>query len=227
MIGLERSRRSRRAVGPHGRGRFSVAEPACSWKVAAVRGLVVALLALPGVTSAQVLAIGTDGGVTLYDGAAVYTAQGATPIQAPPPRRAPRPAAMRDGAALKRAAVAAELSPELVAAVAWRESGGRSDRISRAGAVGEMQLTPATARGLGVDASVPAENLKGGAAYLRVLMRRYDGDLVRALAAYNAGPKTVDRFGGVPPYRETQAYVAAVLDRLSQAVVPIGAGSWK
>jgi soluble lytic murein transglycosylase-like protein len=74
---------------------------------------------------------------------------------------------------------------------------------------------------------VPAENLKGGAAYLRVLMRRYDGDLVRALAAYNAGPKTVDRFGGVPPYRETQAYVAAVLDRLSQAVVPIGAGSWK
>ena len=186
-----------------------------------------ASIVLPGVTSAQVLAIGADGGVTTYDGAAVYTAQGASPIQAPRPRLARRLAAKRDETALKRAAIAAELSPELLAAVAWRESGGRSDRISRAGAVGEMQLMPATARGLGVDAYAPAENLRGGAAYLRVLMRRYDGDLVRALAAYNAGPKTVDRFGGVPPYRETQAYVAAVLDRLSQAVVPVATGSWK
>ena len=124
---------------------------------------------------------------------------------------------------LERAASASELSPELVAAVAWRESGQRPGRVSRAGASGEMQLMPATARALGVDAADPGQNLKGGAAYLKQMMRRYNGDLVRALAAYNAGPGAVDRHGGPPPYPETQAYVAAVLDRLSQAVVPLAA----
>ena len=80
---------------------------------------------------------------------------------------------------------------------------------------------PTTARDLGVDPADPGQNLKGGASYLNRMMRRYDGDLQRALAAYNAGPGAVDRYHGVPPYKETQAYVAAVLDRLSQAVAPV------
>ncbi len=75
---------------------------------------------------------------------------------------------------------------------------------------------PGTARALGVDPHDSRQNFAGGAAYLSGLLKRYDGDTVRALAAYNAGPGAVDRYGGVPPYKETRAYVAAILDRLSQ-----------
>ncbi len=179
----------------------------------------------------QVLSIGVDGAVTVYDGPAVYTDEGATPIR--PPRSSQRPAAFSHPIAslqvppalerrmLQHAADASEISPALLAAVAWRESGRRAGRVSSAGAVGEMQLMPATARALHVDAADPGQNLTGGAAYLRRMMQRYDGDLLRALAAYNAGPGAVDRHHGPPPYKETQAYVAAVLDRLSQAVVPL------
>ena len=117
---------------------------------------------------------------------------------------------MRDAAAF------ASLSPDLVEAVAWRESRGRHGLTSRRGAVGEMQLMPGTARALRVDAADARQNYRGGAAYLGLLLKRYDGDLERALAAYNAGPGAVDRHHGVPPYRETQAYVAAVMDRLSR-----------
>jgi soluble lytic murein transglycosylase-like protein len=80
-----------------------------------------------------------------------------------------------------------------------------------------MQLTPATARGLGVDPANAAENVSGGARYLKALLARYDGDLVRALEAYNAGPGRADRWGGAPPtIAETRSYVAAILERLSQ-----------
>ena len=103
--------------------------------------------------------------------------------------------------------------------MAWQESRYRPGVVSRAGAVGEMQLMPGTARALGVDPYDSGQNYRGGAAYLGGLMRRYDGDLVRALAAYNAGPGAVDRYRGVPPYRETQAYVSAVLDRLSSSAL--------
>lgn len=179
--------------------------------------------------TAQVLEIGKDGAVKVYDGPAVFDDNGATPILAASRKRPhrtlrvarPDPAATRaQVASMAEAARAADLSPDLMAAVAWRESGYRTDAISRAGAIGEMQLMPATARALHVDPADAGQNLKGGASYLNALMRRYDGDLVRTLAAYNAGPGAVDRFHGVPPYKETQAYVAAVLDRLSQAVMP-------
>lgn len=76
---------------------------------------------------------------------------------------------------------------------------------------------PGTARGLGVDPFDTRQNFEGGARYLAMLLRRYDGDIILGLAAYNAGPGAVDRYGGVPPYPETQAYVAAVLNRLSEA----------
>ena len=78
-----------------------------------------------------------------------------------------------------------------------------------------MQLMPGTARELGVDPRDPAANIRGGTAYIRKLLNRFDGDLVRTIAAYNAGPNAVIKAGGVPRYRETQAYVASVMNRLA------------
>lgn len=163
------------------------------------------------------LELSAGGAVTVYDGPAVFTASGAAPIAAPAPVAstiARRTSAMRS--AVVQAAAAAALSPELIEAVAWRESRGRADAVSRAGALGEMQLMPGTARGLSVDPRDTRQNYRGGAAYLRGLLQRYAGDLQLALAAYNAGPRAVDRYKGVPPFPETQAYVAAVMDRLSR-----------
>ena len=101
--------------------------------------------------------------------------------------------------------------PGLVKAVIAAESAFDPGAVSRAGAQGLMQLMPATADALGVlDPFSADQNIHGGAAYLRRLMDRY-GSLVHALAAYNAGPTAVDRYGGIPPYRETRAYVERVL----------------
>ena len=183
--------------------------------IAAALSLCAATAGAPAGAQAQVMEIGPAGEVKVYDGPAVFTAQGASPILRPG-ATAPRRGPAGHGFDMARAAQAAALSPDLVSAVAWRESNYRTDRVSRAGAVGEMQLMPATARALGVDPADAAQNLSGGAGYLRAMMRRYDGDLMRALAAYNAGPGAVDRYGGVPPYKETQAYVAAIMDRLSR-----------
>jgi len=166
--------------------------------------------------ASQVLSFAADGSAKVYDGPAVITDDAVTPILAPRrPVTARTQASPGDGAALRDAAQAARLSPALVAAVAWRESNFRSDRVSRAGAEGEMQLMPATAKEVGVDPAKPDQNLRGGAAYLRRLLDHYQGDLTSALAAYNAGPGAVDRHGGAPPYKETEAYVDAVMNRLS------------
>ena len=112
------------------------------------------------------------------------------------------------------------LDPALVAAVVAVESGFRADAVSPKGAQGLMQLMPATARSLGVKDSLdPADNLDGGTRHLRTLIDRYQGDVKRALAAYNAGEGAVARHGGVPPYPETVAYVRKVLQR-AKAEVP-------
>jgi soluble lytic murein transglycosylase-like protein len=104
-----------------------------------------------------------------------------------------------------------DVPPALVKAVIAAESMFDSEAVSRTGAQGLMQLMPDTARSLGVtDAFRPDENVRGGTEYLRALLDRY-GDFSRALAAYNAGPTAVDRYNGVPPYRETRAYVQRVL----------------
>ncbi|RMG49188.1 MAG: lytic transglycosylase domain-containing protein [Acidobacteria bacterium] len=110
------------------------------------------------------------------------------------------------------------LDPRLLAALVEEESAREPGAVSRAGAVGLAQLMPETARRFGVaDPSDPEENLEGGARYLRWLLDRYAGDVVRALAAYNAGEGAVDRFGGVPPYPETRRFVRQVLRRAGLA----------
>lgn len=196
---------------------------------AAAAGCAILLYAAPGSSAAQVIEVGDEGVVTVYDGPTIFSDEGGEPI--PPaaratPRRVARPAPAATMAALREAAQTYGLSPELVEAVAWRESGLRPGLISRAGAIGEMQLMPGTARDLGVNPYDTRQNLMGGAAYLGAMLRRYDGDLVRALAAYNAGPGAVDRHRGVPPFKETRDYVTAILERLSQRseVVTIASG---
>lgn len=112
---------------------------------------------------------------------------------------------------IRLAAHESQVQPALVKAVIKAESNFDPQAVSRRGAKGLMQLMPKTARAMGVhDPLHPGQNVRGGARYLRTMLDRY-GDLRLAVAAYNAGPRAVDRFGGVPPYRETRAYVDRVL----------------
>jgi hypothetical protein len=110
------------------------------------------------------------------------------------------------------ASAAYHLDPDLVNSVIHAESGFNSHALSPKGARGLMQLMPSTASALGVhDAFDPEANVGGGSRYLRELMERYNFDLVKALAAYNAGPERVERYRGVPPFHETRAYVARIV----------------
>ena len=108
-----------------------------------------------------------------------------------------------------------DLSPALLEAVVWQESRWRERAVSPAGARGLAQLMPATAQYLQVDPDDPMQNLEGGARYLREQLDRFEGDLEKALAAYNAGPGRVIRADGIPNIRETKEYVAAIMGRLS------------
>ena len=129
-----------------------------------------------------------------------------TPAQPP----APTPAEMT--ALLAHAGQQHHIDADMLASVVKAESGGHTRAVSRTGARGLMQLMPATATQLGVSDSFQADqNIAGGTAYFDQLMTRYHDNAVLALAAYNAGPGAVDRWHGVPPYRETQAYVARVI----------------
>lgn len=168
-----------------------------------------ALLAL-GAASAQadVIEIDAAGNVT------TTSAVRARPIPAPgAPAEVSGPSALSPH--FSAAGERVEVSPSLLEAVAWTESRFNTRAVSPKGAQGVMQLMPGTARMLGVDAADPAQNIQGGAAYLKSMLRAFDGDVVLALAAYNAGPGAVRRYGGVPPYAETQAYVERVLTRLA------------
>ncbi len=113
---------------------------------------------------------------------------------------------------VEAAAHKAELPPAIVHAVARAESGYRQDAISPKGAIGVMQLMPGTAKELQADPNDAEQNTQAGAMYLRGLLVRYNGDVAKALAAYNAGPGAVDKYGTVPPYRETRSYVNRVID---------------
>ncbi|MBS1821449.1 MAG: lytic transglycosylase domain-containing protein [Acidobacteria bacterium] len=113
---------------------------------------------------------------------------------------------------LSRAGNAHNIDEDLLASLVRAESGGQVRAVSRTGARGLMQLMPKTATELGVtDSFRPDENIAGGSAYLDQLLTRYRDNVALALAAYNAGPAAVDRYHGIPPYRETQAYVARVI----------------
>ena len=180
---------------------------------------------LGGTATAQVLEIAADGQAVWRDGPAVYTPENVTPIA---PAAPPSPAYAVVGTAgavqtaIVRAARRQGLDARLVLAVARHESGFQPGAVSPRDAVGVMQLSDAAARDMGVDRFDALQNIEGGAAYLRRMVDDFGGDLQLALAAYNAGPNAVRRYGGVPPFRETRAYIAAVLADYGAGHIQIG-----
>ena len=128
----------------------------------------------------------------------------AAPATSPPASREPK-------VLIREAALRSGLPPAFVESVARVESALRPDAISVKGAIGVMQLMPKTARDLGADPHNVEQNIDAGARLLRELLLKYDGDVVKALAAYNAGPQAVERYGGLPPYQETREYVNRVI----------------
>jgi len=134
----------------------------------------------------------------------------------PPP--APAPARSKDPRTLvHEAAVRNGLPPKFVESVARVESNLRQDAVSPKGATGVMQLMPGTAKMLAADEKDLEQNIDAGTRHLRDLLIKYNGDVVKALAAYNAGAGAVDRYRGIPPYRETQEYVNKVINKYQKA----------
>jgi hypothetical protein len=124
------------------------------------------------------------------------------------------------GEMLNKAGHEHNLDVDLLASLVKAESGGDARAVSRAGAQGLMQLMPATAKDMGVaDSFKPDENVRGGATYLDALLTHYHDNLALALAAYNAGPEAVDKYHGIPPYRETRIYVARVIHEFNRRVL--------
>jgi soluble lytic murein transglycosylase-like protein len=116
-------------------------------------------------------------------------------------------------AIVSEASTRSQVDADFIASVIRAESGNNPHAVSRKGAQGLMQLMPGTAGKLGVKNSFdPAENVDGGVRYLRELLLLYNNDMIKALAAYNAGPQRVQQYQGVPPYHETHAYVARVIN---------------
>ncbi len=191
-------------------------------------GLAIGLvISLSHVARADVIDIAPTGSITVYKGPTLFVGTGATPLAGaaltnalPPPPNANAPSfpvQMHPVLAgyLDDAASRYSVDAGLVRAVAWQESRFRSDAVSPKGAIGIMQLMPATAAQMGVNPHDPQQNIQGGVAYLRALLTQFNGDVRLALAAYNAGPAVVLQYGGIPPYRETQNYVNSIAQRIS------------
>lgn len=144
------------------------------------------------------------------DGRTRMVQDGRRPAPRPSSRLTSSPAELE--ALIERYAGRRELEEKLVRAVIQVESSFDPGAVSRKGAMGLMQLMPETARELAVeDPWDPEQNVRGGTEYLSRMLSRFDGDLEFALAAYNAGPSAVERYGGVPPYPETRTYVERVM----------------
>ena len=174
----------------------------------------VAAASTPMAGHAQVIEIDSAGAAQTYDGPTVFTGSDAVPIT-----HEAKSARSEDPIALiEQAARVHRLDPTLLKAVAWQESRGRMSAISSKGAQGVMQLMPGTALMLGVDPRSMSGNIRGGAMYLRQQIDRF-GSVPLALAAYNAGPGAVLRYGGIPPYRETRDYVARIMGRWRPALL--------
>ena len=207
---------------------------------AACRVMIAAMLvSLAAEARADVLELGADGARWVAGPLAGRAAVGepAAPLNAAapaaveglmlPPHAIADPARNAAGVPLRYVAKIHELaarfdlSPSLLEALVWQESRWRENAVSPVGARGLAQLMPGTARYLGVDSSDPFQNLEGGARYLREQLDRFDGNLEKALAAYNAGPGRVARAGGIPNIRETQQYVAAIMGRLANHSRPV------
>ncbi|MDD4050697.1 MAG: transglycosylase SLT domain-containing protein [candidate division Zixibacteria bacterium] len=164
-----------------------------------------------------------SGGSIVIDKPEVKTAPKNTSSSKTPSAPAVRPKITSDavlenfGSTIEEASRKYSLDPTLVYSVIITESGGDPNAVSPKGAKGLMQLMDSTAEQLGVaDSLNPQQNINGGAKYLRQLLDKYDGDLPRTLAAYNAGPGAVDKHKGVPPYAETKRYVDKVMGHLSR-----------
>jgi soluble lytic murein transglycosylase-like protein len=184
--------------------------------------VIVAILSVHAAAAAEIRMEERDGVLYVRD---VKPPQVVTPQPASPrgePGATQTPAPYRD---LIRAAAARHgLAPELVESVIRVESNFNARAVSPKGACGLMQLMPATAAMLGVrNVFDVRENIEGGVRHLRHLLDRYSGNLEIALAAYNAGVEAVTRYGGVPPYAETQAYVARIRRLLQRAGLPAAA----
>jgi soluble lytic murein transglycosylase-like protein len=171
-----------------------------------------------------VLEIGADGAVSVRRGGGdvQWVSPSTSPADAAPnvPETAvtqPSLLAIPDAwrGALMNSAARYGVSPDLLAALVWQESRWHPAARSQKGALGLAQLMPSTARTLAVDPRDPTASLEGGARYLRQMLDLFDGDVERALAAYNAGPGRVIRAGGVPAIAETRAYVSTIIDRLT------------
>lgn len=158
---------------------------------------------------AEVIEIDSNGEFQRFDGPAVFTSDGVTPIILQ--QTVPQGTSTIDRA-IAEASRAHGVDRELLSAVAWQESRGRMSAVSPKGAVGVMQLMPATAAQLGIRNHDLVDNIHGGAIYLRQQIDRF-GSVPLALAAYNAGPGAVARYSGIPPFRETRDYVARIMAR--------------
>lgn len=176
----------------------------------------------------------TSGRVRLYTSGENYlevdaaSIRSVTPVEVQAPATAKSPSAAKPEkpspatppdipSLLQTAGQTHNLDFALLAAVVHAESAGHRTAVSHAGAQGLMQLMPQTARELGVQDTFAADqNINGGSAYLDQLLTRYHDNLQLALAAYNAGPGAVDRYHGIPPYRETRAYVARVIKEFNR-----------
>ena len=139
------------------------------------------------------------------------------PVRVPAPTPPPAPPVTDLNTVVNTASATFHLDPDLVNSVIHAESGFNSHAVSRKGAQGLMQLMPQTASKLGVSNPFdPQANVTGGSRYLRELLERYNFDLIKALAAYNAGTTPVERYKGVPPYQETQAYVRRIVQEFNR-----------